>query len=448
VLALAGRLEEIGRDYGRGMLLIRDGQLNAGKRPIPIDGKDPKKQGAPKDLTLGTGLFEVEPAGKVPIDPGWDAYAEENREKEPPTHDRFKLTLRGRPDIKPGDIVRFELPKEETASTTPGPEAIVAAVSSVAGVPVLPDLGQLKDPVSMYVETVEHRLARTAAFMTTLVGVVVPPDAPWDKRTPVETATDVDDKGGATGEDRVKKAIDKRYAAALDQKRFSEVGEVRAVTTSGQKEPPAQTETVWRGLGSGDGHPNQARRLGVRRPTAAEKQGVPYASPFAWGKCGLILPRYPGTRVVLTHRNGERDDPIDIGAVWESGHGPDTVAGDWWLILPVDVDSAKRTSLGEKDVPQEHKGSVTNDLIDAEGNRVIEVGELTIRVGNVLQDAGKRPKRGVQVDHKSNSAQIVVSEDGAITIRASKNIEIKTDGDITLDANKVNVKVKTSMDVS
>ncbi|MEK8105538.1 hypothetical protein NKG94_11055 [Micromonospora sp. M12] len=47
-----------------------------------------------------------------------------------------------------------------------------------------------------------------------------------------------------------------------------------------------------------------------------------YLTPFAWGGCGLILPRYPGTRVALAYRNGAPDDPVEVGALWPTGHAP------------------------------------------------------------------------------------------------------------------------------
>ena len=120
--------------------------------------------------------------------------------------------------------------------------------------------------------------------------------------------------------------------------------------------------------------------------------GVPYATPFAWGRCGLVLPRYPGTRVAAAFRNGDADDPIDVGALWESGQGPESEPGDWWLILPGDVPRRRRGQhAGRRAAPPEHTGKATNDLIDADGNRVIEVGGLTVRVGRTPAAAGQRP---------------------------------------------------------
>jgi len=433
------------------MLLIRDGTLYVGGRPFPLAGK-------PRDLTLGQGLLQTEALPPLLVDPGFDADAPENRDKRPPTRDQFKLTLKGRPDLKPGDVVKFDAPKEEIVEkTTPGLGAVVAAVANVFAGPIVASLGVMEHPLSLYVAGVEHRLGRTSAFMTTVTGVVVADDLkdPWDTRTrrhvdPREPGSPDD----GTGDGRVARAITQRLQAAVDQKRFMEIGEVREVTSSGTDEPPAQTETVWRGLEPADGKPSQARRLKIKRPSPAPRKGVPYATPFAWGRCGLVLPRYPGTRVVLVHRNGERDDPVDVGAIWESGRGPDSQPGDYWLALPVGVPSGKRAALPDSaDPPAEHTGTATNDLIDADGNRVIEVGELTIRVGrSALKSAGTRPTRGttdaVTIEHAGGKASIIVKSDGTITIHAGANLELSAGGTISLDAAQVKVKVAGTMDVS
>jgi uncharacterized protein involved in type VI secretion and phage assembly len=175
-------------------------------------------------------------------------------------------------------------------------------------------------------------------------------------------------------------------------------------------------------------------------------------TPFAWGKCGLVLPRYPGTRVLVGYRNGEADDPMALGALWESGHGPESEAGDWWLILPVDVPENQRAQLDDTSTPQEHNGKVSHDLIDATGKRAIEVAQLTITVGpDKLQQVGSRPKHGaddigVTIEHKG--AKVMIKSDGTIVLEAAKNIELKApSGDISLTAQNVKVHVSGSMDV-
>jgi uncharacterized protein (DUF2345 family) len=54
---------------------------------------------------------------------------------------------------------------------------------------------------------------------------------------------------------------------------------------------------------------------------------------------------------------------------------------------------------------------------------------------------------GLQLKDSSGSA-VEMTSDGTITIHAAKNLELKADEDITLDASNVKVKVTGSMDVS
>jgi len=171
--------------------------------------------------------------------------------------------------------------------------------------------------------------------------------------------------------------------------------------------------------------------------------------------CGLVVPRYPGTRVVLVHRNGQALQPVDIGALWESAQGPDTLAGDWWLILPAGIDDDKREKASGATQPKPWFKEVTNDLIDADGNRVIHVGELTIRVGK-LTLAGDRPdraplKEGVTIEHAAGDARITIDKDGKIRVEANGDLElVSKQGDIALQApqGSVNVSVADSMEVS
>jgi hypothetical protein len=216
---------------------------------------------------------------------------------------------------------------------------------------------------------------------------------------------------------------------------------------------------VWRGLADPDGHPNRLARRPVRRDRPDVRQRVPQASPFAWGSTGLVVPRYPGTRVLLGHGTGEADDPVDLGSVWETGQGPDARPGDWWLILPAGVPASSRESLPDSAAPQPYTGPVTQDLIDADGNRVIEVGELTVRVTrNKLGAAGKRTQRAgeaatkltdsVSIEHADAGSSIVMTPDGTVRITAKK-IELDAGaGEISLNARSVRVTVGDTMDVS
>jgi hypothetical protein len=161
-----------------------------------------------------------------------------------------------------------------------------------------------------------------------------------------------------------------------------------------------------------------------------------------------VLPRYPGTRVMLMHRNGKAEDPVDVGALWETKTGPDKAKpGDWWLILPVGVKNPDKAS---GTVPAAHKGEITNDLIDGDGNRVIEVGTLTIRIGKkgLNKVSGFKRPEPLTPQNENDQAHITVASDGAVTIHAAKDLTLKApNGDIKLESKNVDVKVTTAMNV-
>ncbi|WP_213308000.1 hypothetical protein [Paraburkholderia sacchari] len=449
---LATRMEHASGKYGRGLMVIRNGTLYFGVRHFPLDGDS-------KPLTLGSGLLGTETLDPVQADPDASPDSTTPAAAPAPKRRQFKLTLKGRPDIKPGDMATFDSPPDEM-KTQPG--FLDSLLGGAFAGSILPGMGAdtITHPVNLYVTSVTHALGRATGFVTTVTGVEIADlSQPWDAssgagaHTPGRTTgtTGARSDGAASAASAIRQAV----REGAETPRSVDIGEVRGFhpSGSGSTEPPGQTERVFRGLVDPDGRANQARRLDIRRDTPAPLEGVSYASPFAWGKCGLVLPRYPGTRVVLAHRNGHAEDPVDIGALWTSGHGPASQAGDYWLTLPAGVDQGNRSQVADTATPTEYAGKVTNDLIDADGNRVIEVGELTVRVGSDhLGNAGKRPDRpqdqgSVTIEHTSGQSSIVMKQDGSVTITA-KNITIDAgDGTITMKANSVDVQVKSNMNV-
>lgn len=452
---LATALEQATNKRGRGMLLIRDGILHVGVRSFPLEDE-------PKELTYVSGLIEIESSGSMESDPNSDPA------DAPPRRPEFRLTLKGRPDIKPGDVVKVDLPPEDVLKTTPD---FGDAILGIAG-SLLPAIGGgLENPVNLYVNSVQHRLGRTSGFSTVVTTVQIEDlNQAWDEHSPSGShpSAPVSSASSADSGTQAAQAVRQLAEGSASARRFADIGEVRSVQTRGRgsdTEPPGQTLTTWRGLVAPDGRRNQANRLAIQREQPSILQGVPYATPFAWGKCGLVVPRYPGTRVVVLHRNGQANDPLDVGALWEAGHGPDSQAGDWWLILPVGIPESDRATIAEGATPKEHTGKVSQDLIDAEGNRIIEVGELTIRVGKEkLNKAGDRPKSptdkdSVTIEHTKEGSKIVMKPDGSVEITAKKikfdtsqsNGDIELDagqGNITMNAKNVNVNVNTSMNVN
>ncbi len=454
ITALGKKIEEGMPDArGRGVLLIRKGTLVVGRRPIPPDGRPPRV------LTHEVGLVDSERIAE-PDDKATGGESDGQK----PARAQFKVTLKGRPDICPGDVVRFR-PAVEDARTTPA-GGFRAATASFLG-PLVGDAPRGPE-VTLYVNTVEHRLSRDSGFATALAGLVIEDgeafadawDEDWSKAS--HPPPDARGSNGATANRTAAaaRAVERAAETAVARARQPEVAEVRAMNSARRgitvEEPPAQTLKVWQGLTPPDGRANQARRLPVRREQPMPLDGVPYASPFAWGRCGLVLPRYPGTRTLLAFRNGEVDDPVEIGALWESGRAPESEPGDWWLILPAGMAPSRRAAIADSEpVPPEHTSKATSDLIDADGRRTIEVGELTIRVGaGSLPDAGKRPAPpeeadAITIEHTKEGAKITIRPDGTIAIDAAKNLELNApNGDITMDAVRVKVSVDGAMEVS
>ncbi|WP_164015762.1 hypothetical protein [Pyxidicoccus trucidator] len=433
---LSERLEEQSGRYGRGMLLIREDTLHLGPgRPIPLEGPAPL-------LDFASGLVQVEPSGSRSTDP--QAVSDGLPGTAPPVRGMYQLLLKGRPDLRPGDVVRVSLPG---ASALPASGFGAAAMdfSRALGVGT-PDLAP---PASLYITGVQHRLSRTAGFTTTLAGVdLIAPGREWDSPTPVRRPVAHGGDPRASADGRVMGAL--REVVRDGAREPLGVAEVRESHVEGTTEPPAQTVSVWRGLTPADGHPRQARRLPVDRKERPLLTGVPYLTPFAWGRCGLVLPRYPGTRVMLGHHLGHDDDPVDLGAVWESGQAPDSRPGDWWLILPAEVPESQRQTLTAGQVPEAPTGLATNDLIDADGNRIIEVGKLTVRIGpELLNAAGLRPESetdAVTIEHEKGS-RIVIKQNGDIVIHSEGALSLAAKTTLTLEADDVQVKVKNAMDV-
>ena len=429
---LATRMEQSGAvGHGRSPYLIRSGELHVGMRRAPLDGR-------PKGLTAAGGLVEARAEPLLTAGSGT------------PSRRQFTLVLKGRPDLRPGDVVEFEPPPAEGPAVTLPSVPLPAPVAAVGD--LLEEVSSKPVSVRLYVSGVEHALGRTTGFSTNVSGVELEASR-LDTPSPTAPAPPSPAPVHPSAERRVAQAVEARIQAMVQSRRLSDVGEVRGFTAAagGAEGPPSQTETVWRGLTPPDGEPGQAARLPVERARPGALAAVPYVSPFAWGRCGLVLPRYPGMRVLLTHRSGAPDDPVEVGGLWEAGRGPDAQPGDWWLSTPVGVPQQQRAVAADDGAPAEHTGEVANDLIDADGVRIIEVGQLVVRVGaDSNRTAGRRPDRGqakpgtVTIEHADGKARIVVKQDGSIELKGSTLVlDAGAEGQINLKAKNVNVSCTT-----
>jgi hypothetical protein len=173
----------------------------------------------------------------------------------------------------------------------------------------------------------------------------------------------------------------------------------------------------------------------------------PLASPFAFHKCGLVVPVLPGMRALLAHNRGLVNDAVVAGFLWAEQprlEPPQNAAGDWWLCLP--------TALDGQGMPT---GKGVNDLTDKAGLRVIQAKGLRITVGEgTLPDVGKRPEvpddldAKLLIEHESGTT-LTVAGDGAVTLdTGGKDITIKSgNASITLSGGTVKLQ-GTAVEVS
>lgn len=170
----------------------------------------------------------------------------------------------------------------------------------------------------------------------------------------------------------------------------------------------------------------------VDRDSRRLAANVPLVSPFAWHKCGLAMPVYPGMKVLLAHNLGLPGDVLSLGALWSETPAyepPPAEPGDWWLCLPVNPQGTGADGLG----PPADSTKATNDLTGKSGERVIEAKSLTIRIGgSALGNIGARPALGAAdtfvIEHKSGTT-ITIDANGKVTIDAT---EVEVTGNLTV----------------
>ena len=229
--------------HGRSMLLIRDGTLHVGPGRIPLN------VGPPTPLDDSGGLVHVESTGVAPT--AADAAAPTGTAASPSRP--YALTLKGRPDLKPGDLVSFVDPMAGDATDLAGAASDLAASSNLPLGVDLPAPGK-----AAYVAGVSHHLSRTEGFVTTLAVIEIQPGHPWDESKPAAGSTPAEADPASTPDGKMADAIGRLIGPPSQN---LAVGEVRAATVQSAQEPPGQTVDVWMGLASGDGQPFQARRL-------------------------------------------------------------------------------------------------------------------------------------------------------------------------------------------
>ncbi|MFJ8596592.1 hypothetical protein [Streptomyces sp. NPDC093598] len=172
-------------------------------------------------------------------------------------------------------------------------------------------------------------------------------------------------------------------------------------------------------------------------PTRRDK---PVASPFAWHKVGLSVPVYAGMRALLNQVRDNPDDTVVTGFLWPNdpkADRPKSQEGDWWLCLPTELDTGSGIALPT--------GKGVNDLIAADGRRVVEAIGLKVAIGEkVCTSVGERPKEGdaevFLLTHKSGTT-VTIDADGKVTVDGGSHGVVLKSGGVTVTIGKGKVAI-------
>lgn len=162
----------------------------------------------------------------------------------------------------------------------------------------------------------------------------------------------------------------------------------------------------------------------------------PLVSSFAWHKCGLVTPVYPGMKAVLLHNLGLADDALVAGFLWSTKpkmEPPPSRTGDYWLCLPIDPPTTGPTS----------STKAANDLVAIDGRRVLGAKSLRILVGEAnLVAIGSRPNEApakeLTIEHESGTI-VRIDEAGKVEIKSGTGVSFEGDvsikGNVSLEGN-------------
>jgi hypothetical protein len=234
---------------------------------------------------------------------------------------------------------------------------------------------------------------------------------------------------GLDNADSIAQKLAEKTRDELARRPALEVGTVKQHNAGDAGTAPHRTTLFY-----GQRFPKSETQPSVRAEVEAEDKQLfrnkPVVSPFAWHRCGLVVPVYPGMKALLGHNMNLTDDALVSGFIWSEKptiEPPKSKDGDWWLCLPIDFGTAN---------PLPNSTKAVNDLIANDGKRVIELKGLKITIGaDKLSEIGNRPTEGADdellIEHKSGT-KIQISSDGSLTIEAQK---ISVKGDVTFDGN-------------
>jgi hypothetical protein len=418
------------------MFLRTDG-LHFGPWTSPVMLDPP--QGETKTLDLQHGLVETKPL----VQPNPDE-CDLNPFVAPPLLG-YEITLRGRADISVGDRVQVDVDEPIPGQLQPTTsESILGGLGDIVA-----DFAEMFGATAevnysdrqFRVTAVRHELDRSKGFVTTL-------KVEREDDNPASSGTEPAKAEQARALDEAARTAILLAANAREARRAVAVLDI------------GQVNKQWVEPGSDAGHAVAAQRIDVqegldadgagnttvraaRRETPTQLFNKPYLTPFAFGSAGLVVPHYPGMRVVDLHYREQVAQTIVAGCLWNDGAEPQSQLGDWWLSLPTQVTTTE--AIDDSRQATAPVGPASHDLIALDGTRAVHLRGLRISVGQgKLPDVGTRPDNApvdeVLIEHKSG-AKVRIDADGNITLEAASG------KDMTLKANKITLDVADSVEV-
>jgi hypothetical protein len=390
--SMMGALDDLA-EVANAMLLVRDKKVWMGK---PI--RDTQYEPTPFNLDVNLAAFEVF-TKDVPADTGRNVL----QPLEATFAEGFKFTIAGDPALRPA-------------------HKVTAAVEGF-------------DPsanVEFRVLSLTHKLNMSTGEGYYCQGTALKTSEDENVRRRVKETTQA---SPATIAEKLSRRmqLDQRERPAI------ELGQVKAYQDGQSSGAQKHSSTLYFGQRYEREETQPSVRAAIEQDEGQLLRNKPLASPFAWHRCGLVVPVYPGMKALLNHNLNLQDDAIVTGFLWSEQPAiepPRNREGDWWVCLPVDFDTS---------MPPDETTQAANDLTANNGQRVIEVKGLKITIGgDTLRRVGERPEEGAEdeflIEHKSGTT-LRIDRDGAVIIEAQR---IKIKGDLSIDGN---VNVQGNVDI-
>ena len=459
--------------WGRKPFLVRDGGIAVGTmRAVPF--------GHQHTASVAGGLISAQLTGTEPKDKGYDPELADDQ--GPPMRKRFEIRHLGAPELKVGDTIMVPLSQADSNSLPPAVDAMLPG-----------SLNQEEHEI--YISSVHHVIGPNSGFLTTFTGVVVDTSrlandvsSVWNIRSNLsdeDQSHSEDEIDSSSPAGRLAQSVLRTVERRLGSVHHAVVGEVRYHQSESTDDPskPQFTSAMLHGTipnrldpeGTGATQRSHLVRNGrIHRSANNALTQIPYVTPFAWGRFGLVLPRYPGMRQFSVPRHASATDYVDIGSVWHTENGADSAGpmqaqtGDWWLSLPVGASDGSALTNAESGAMPNPDATACTDITNSDGERLLSFSKFTIKTGlSALHEPGMRPDpkqedeneekfwNGIIIEQSDNGARIAINDDGEISILGNggtdapaASITIDKDGDITINAQNVNFNVSGAVNVN